>query len=83
MAEAALKDIGRALHAVGALSSKTRRGSFSLENAAPLTSPHAAEPRRITMTQECPSPSRKPPQSNSSLGGGRKGEGPQTKGGPD
>lgn len=39
---------------VAALSFKTCQESFSLENAVPLTSSHAAEPRRITMTRECP-----------------------------
>lgn len=39
---------------VGALSFKTRRESFSLEDAVPLLPSHAAEPRCITMTQECP-----------------------------
>lgn len=39
---------------VGALSFKTCQESFSLANAVPLTSSHAAEPRCITMTWECP-----------------------------
>ena len=72
------KNLGHTLHTVGALSFKTCHRSFSLENAVSLTSSHAAEPCCITMTQECPSPSRKSPQSNSSLGEGKvekRGEG--------
>lgn len=41
---------------MGALSFKTCQESFSLANAVPLTSSHAAEPRCITMTWECPLP---------------------------
>lgn len=78
MVKAKLKNLGHTLHTVGALSFKTCHRSFSLENAVSLTSSHAAEPCCITMTQECPSPSRKSPQSNSSLGEGKvekRGEG--------
>lgn len=45
--------IGKCPH-VGALSFKTCQESFSLANAVPLTSSHAAEARCITMTWECP-----------------------------
>lgn len=55
----------------GLLSFKTCHRSFSWENAVSLTSSHAAEPCCITMTQECPSPSRKSSQCNSSLGEGQ------------
>lgn len=66
-----IEKLGYTLHTVGALSFKTCHRSFSLENAVSLTSSHAAEACRITMTQECPSPTRKSPQSNSSLGEGK------------
>lgn len=55
----------------GLLSFKTCHRSFSSQNAVSLTSSHAAEPCCITMTQECPSPSRKSSQCNSSLGEGQ------------
>lgn len=70
MVKTKLKNFGHSPHTVGALSFKTCHRSFSLENEVSLTSSHAAEPCCITMTQECPSLSRKSPQSNSSLGGG-------------
>lgn len=59
------------LHTMGALSFKTCHRTFSLENAVSLTSSHATEPCCITMTQECPSLSRKSPHSNNSLGEGK------------
>lgn len=87
-----LKNLRHTLHTVGALSFKTCHRSFSLENAVSLTSSHAAEPCCITMTQECPSLSRKSSQCNSSLGEGKIEEraegawwgvvGVQTKGNP-
>lgn len=69
--ERKVENLRYTLHTVGALSFKTCHRSFSLENAVSLTSSHAAEPCCITMTQECPSPSRKSSQCNSSLGEGK------------
>lgn len=85
MVKERLKNFRHTLHTVGALSFKTYHRSFSLENAVSLTSSHAAEPCCITMTQECPSLSRKSLQSNSSLGEGKVeavGWRGQTKGNP-
>lgn len=87
--ERKVENLRHTLHTVGALSFKTCHRSFSLENAVSLTSSHAAEPCCITMTQECPSLSRKSSQCNSSLGEGKIEEraegawwGGQTKGNP-
>lgn len=62
----------------GLLSFKTCHRSFSSENAVSLTSSHAAEPRCITMTQECPSLRQGNLHSATALwgrGGLKKGEG--------
>lgn len=61
---------------VGALSFKTCLESFSLANAVPLTSSHAAEPRCITMIWECP-----PCQGNLHRAKARWGRGRQRAGG--
>lgn len=75
--------VEKLLHTVGPLSFKTYHRSLSLEKAVSLTPSHAAELCCITMTQECPSLSRKSPQSNNSLGEGKgekRGEGGSAEG---
>lgn len=67
---------------VGALSFKTCQESFSLANAVPLRSSHAAEACCITMTWECPLRQGNLHRATARWGRGqqRKGEGGKQKG---